>query len=490
MGLPGVGGSCVVGAGRKDQPMPPHAAPAAGIAARFVRLPLTGQFLLAGGLVMLGALLVTGRWITERIEASVVANAANATALYVDSFVAPVSQELAAGGGIGDAARQALDATFAAAGFRDRIVSIKLWRPDGAVVYASGDAVEGRPASPPVELGTALDGRVVATLEALDDDESAREAALGIPLLEVYAPIRAGGSGRVIGVVEFYEVATELRRDLGEARWLSWLLVAAVFGLSGLALSGIVRAGSNTILRQEAALRAQVAESRRVAALNRDLKERVVRASARATASTERALRRIGADLHDGPSQHVALAAMRLGSITPDTEAGRQEAAAIRSALDAALGEIRAISRGLSLPDLDGLGLAETVGRAVEANRRHADADVAVAFSGPRDAVLDFPARTCLYRFLQEALANAARHAPGAPVAIRVDVDADAVRVAVRDRGPGFDPATALGLRPDGGEGLSGLRDRAESLGAELDVRSAPGAGTALELTLPRRGGE
>ena len=85
-----------------------------------------------------------------------------------------------------------------------------------------------------------------------------------------------------------------------------------MFAASGLALYGIVRAGSNTIERQEAALRAQVAESRRIAALNRDLGERVMRASARATASTERTLRRIGADLHDGPAQYVALAAMRL----------------------------------------------------------------------------------------------------------------------------------------------------------------------------------
>jgi signal transduction histidine kinase len=456
------------------------------LAVRFGRLPLTGQFLLAGGVVMLVALLVTGRWITERIEASVVANTANATALYVDSFVAPLSQDLASDGMLPDAAREALDASFAAAGFRDRIVSIKLWRPDGLVIYASGEAAEGRSLAPPPELATALGGAVVATLEALDDHESSREAALGIPLLEVYSPIRAAGSGRVIAVAEFYEVATELERDLGDARRLSWLLVAAVFAASGLALFGIVRAGSNTIERQDAALRAQVAESRRVAALNRELKERVVRASARATAATERALRRAGADLHDGPAQHVALAAMRLGSIAPGTDAGRKEAAAIRSALDAALAEIRAISRGLSLPDLEGLGLAETIDRAVEANRRHTGAEVSVAFTGPRDTALGFPARTCLYRFLQEALSNAARHAPGAPVEITVATEADAVRVSVRDRGPGFDPDSALGLRPDGGAGLAGLRDRAESLGATFEVAAAAGAGTLLTLTLPR----
>jgi signal transduction histidine kinase len=182
-------------------------------------------------------------------------------------------------------------------------------------------------------------------LEALHDDESAREAALGIPLLEDYPPVRPVGSGKAAAVVEFYETTTALERDLLEARVLSWVQVAGFFAASGLALYGIVRAGSNTIERQETALRARVAESRRIAALNRNLGERVMRASARATASVERTLRRIGADLHDGPAQHVAFAAMRHGSATPATDEGKAEAAAIRSALGAAPAEIRAISR-------------------------------------------------------------------------------------------------------------------------------------------------
>ena len=356
------------------------------------------------------------------------------------------------------------------------------------MIYATDAAIIGQRFEVPDELRRAWGGAVVGTLEALGDDESAREAALGIPLLEVYSPIREVWSGEVIAVAEFYEEATALRRDLVEAEVMSWLLVAAVFGASGLALLGIVRAGGNTIRRQEAQLRAQVAASNRIATLNRDLHERVVQASVRATATTEKTMRRVGADLHDGPAQYVALAAMRLDSIVPDTEAGRQEATAIRSALTSALAEIRAISRGLSLPDLEHLGPFEIVERAVDGHRRLADAEVEVDFSGPEGLALDFSAQTCLYRFLQEALSNAARHAPDAPVAISVTVDPEAVRAQVRDRGPGFDPASALRIRPDGGEGLAGLRDRAESIGAQLEITAAPGAGTILVLTLPRKG--
>ena len=85
----------------------------AGPAGRFARLPLTGQFLLAGGVVMLAALVVTGYWVTRRIEAAVVTNTASATALYVDSFIAPLGVELASRQGLSDATRRALERAWA-----------------------------------------------------------------------------------------------------------------------------------------------------------------------------------------------------------------------------------------------------------------------------------------------------------------------------------------------------------------------------------------
>lgn len=454
----------------------------------FSSLSLTAQFLLAGGLVMLVAMLVSGVWITRRIEAAVVQNTASATALYVKSFLSAPSQELDDSDVLSPAARAALNNTLSATAFRDRIVSTKLWKRGGLVAYSTNSVIEGERFDPPPELKAAWSGKVVATLEALHDNESVREAALGIPLLEVYAPIRAAGSGEIIAVAEFYEVATELTGDLLEARLLSWMLIVLVFGGSALALTGIVRAGANTIASQEAQLRAQVDESRRAAALNAALRERVVRAATRATAMSERTLRRIGADLHDGPAQYVALAAMRLDSIAAGGPSSREEAAAIGTALQAALTEIRAISRGLSLPDLEDLALSEIVERAVDPYRHRPGASVAVAIEGRVETAahgLSFPARTCMFRFLQEALSNATRHAPGSAIRVSVSVEPSVVRAMVGDDGPGFDPEQAANLRPDGGEGLAGLRDRAESLGAQLDIVAAPGRGTRLVLTLP-----
>lgn len=465
--------------------------PAPALRARFNALPLTAQFLLAGGLVMLAAMLVTGLWITRRIEAAVVQNTASATVLYVELFLSAPSRELGAANSLSPEARAELDNMLSVTAFRDRIVSMKLWKGGGLVAYSTDPVIEGHRFDPPPELKAAWSGRVVATMEGLRDDESVHEAALGIPLLEVYAPIRASGSGEVIAVAEFYEVATELAGDLLEARLLSWMLIVLVFGASAVALTGIVRAGSNTIVSQAAQLRAQVAESRRAAAQNAALRERVVRAATRATATSERTLRRIGADLHDGPAQYVALAAMRLDAIAAGGSASREEAAAIGVALQAALAEIRAISRGLSLPDLEDLALPEIVERAVDPYRHRAGASIAITFHRLVEwPALGFPARTCLFRFLQEALSNAARHAPGAAVRVTFGVDRGAVRATVKDDGPGFDLARESALRPDGGEGLAGLRDRAESLGAQFDIVTAPGKGTCLVLILPIATGE
>ena len=451
--------------------------------------PLVLQFLVAGAGVMLAAMLVIGVWITARIEQSVVDNTASAAALYLGSFVAPISQELAANETLSEPATRALRESFEASGLGERIVAFRIWKPGSRVIYATDPSIVGKRFEPTEELKDGWSGRVSGSFADLATRQGIPGVAPDVPLLHVYAPLREVWSGRIIAVAEFYEVATELRRDLANARTMSWLLVAGVFFLSGLLLLGIVRAGGRTIARQEAMLREQVTESRTIAAQNSDLRRRAIGASARATAQAERSLRRVSADLHDGPAQYVALAAMRLDSMVPATAAGRTEATTIRGALQSALAEIRTISRGLSLPDLDRLSVDDIVTRAVDSHRRRTDAHIALRYDGPSDPALDASARICLYRFLQETLSNAARHAPGAPVSVEVTARRDAVTARVRDEGPGFDPG-AIAIRPDGGEGLAGLRDRAESIGGDLDIDARPGKGTALVLRLPLGKGE
>jgi signal transduction histidine kinase len=89
-----------------------------------------------------------------------------------------------------------------------------------------------------------------------------------------------------------------------------------------------------------------------------------------------------------------------------------------------------------------------------------------------------------LLRIGQECLTNAVRHARPARVSARLEQDADSVRLTIGDDGVGFDPA-ALDAARDGHFGWRGIRERAEQIGAQVEVHSQPGTGTTVTVTVP-----
>ena len=135
----------------------------------------------------------------------------------------------------------------------------------------------------------------------------------------MYVPVRMSGSDAITSVVEFYQLPDAIDREVGEARLLSWGLVAAVIGVSFLLLYGIVKQGSDTIGRQESALEQQVGELSELLAENSALSDKVRDAADRTMTLNERALRRISADLHDGPGQTVSLALIRFDALRATT---------------------------------------------------------------------------------------------------------------------------------------------------------------------------
>ncbi len=89
---------------------------------------------------------------------------------------------------------------------------------------------------------------------------------------------------------------------------------------------------------------------------------------------------------------------------------------------------------------------------------------------------------TDLLRIGLEALTNAIKHAQASMIRIKLNFDAEQVRLSVRDNGQGFDPqqrATA------GGFGLAGMRERVDSLGGQLTIHSRPGKGTKVIIAVP-----
>ncbi len=444
---------------------------------------LASQFALAGSVVLLAGMLVIGVWVTREIEEGVTRNTAAATAHYMDSILAPLSQELASSDSLSPGARRAVDEILINSAIGERIVTFKIWKPDGLVVYSSDPSIIGAQFEPSEGLRMAWTGEVVAHFDDLNDLEDANERALGVPLLEIYSPIREAWSGRVIAVAEFYEVATALQDNLFRARLTSWLVVAVVtLSMSGL-LFGIVLRGSRTIQAQRVAQTSRLDELSRLIEQNNALHERVQRASNRATENNERYLRRISAELHDGPAQLLALASLRLDGIDSAAANGTEASSlsVVRGALDDAMRDIRDICRGLSLPALESMTLPDILRSVVEAHAKRTGSDVSLTM-GPEEPDMSQSLKICIFRFAQEGLNNAYHHAGNAGQKVESRVQDGVLHLSVSDAGPGFSPADVPAPSESGGLGLAGLRERAESLGARFEIHTAPGEGTRLEM--------
>ena len=454
-----------------------------GIFDRWNNQSLARQFLIAGGLVSLGAMLLVGAYVTSLIEAAVTRNSAASTALYVDSIIAPLLPDMKTSNTLDDVTTRALDETFGQGALGGKVISFKLWRKDGTVLYSTDKDMVGKQFGPSEDLQTAFSGKMVAQFGLANDPESEIERSLGRPLLEIYNPILQPWSGEVVAVSEFYEVAGDFQESLHQAQIKSWLAVAGVTLVFFLLLSAIVFRGSRIIDSQRQALTQRVAELSELLSQNRALHARAQRASRRATALNEGYLRRLGADLHDGPAQLVAYAALRVDSrllTDPDTprHAREKEVSTIKARLDEAMDEIRSICSGLVLPQIETAELSDVLKRAVDAHRQRTGVDVALSISnGSRS--LSPSVKICIYRFVQEALNNGFRHAGGIGQRVRQTFQGGNVVIEVADQGPGFDPTS---VRPEG-LGLAGLRERIESLGGTFNIFTSKD-GTRVRMSL------
>ena len=194
-------------------------------------------------------------------------------------------------------------------------------------------------------------------------------------------------------------------------------------------------------------------------------------------------MRRIGADLHDGAAQYLAYAALRLDNLRDKMGEGPAagELDAVTDAVSHAMTEVRALSRGLSLPEMTNRPLVAVVQSAAEAHEVRTGHAVTVHTDCPGEPAMTQAARICVFRFVQEGLNNASRHADGVGLTVRLACRDQSVTLAVRDAGPGLPVPQA---DASGGLGLSGLRDRVESLGGTFTISSHPQDGTEIMMTL------
>jgi signal transduction histidine kinase len=188
----------------------------------------------------------------------------------------------------------------------------------------------------------------------------------------------------------------------------------------------------------------------------------------------ELTLRRIGADLHDGPAQLLTLILIRLDDLAENCSAIDQESLeTIRGAATDALREVRDLSRGLALPEINELNLVEELQLVAQRHEQRTGTKVTLTL-GLLPEAAPLPLKLCLYRFVQEALNNAYLHANGEGQVIQAQYIDEVLNISVRDSGPGM-AADAM-LQGASGRtrlGLAGLRYRIESLGGLFSIDSS-----------------
>lgn len=457
--------------------------PLARLVARWNSQSLARQFLFAGGVVAICAMVVVGYFVSSLIENAVTRNSAATTALYVDSVIAPLLPDMQTTQALDDSITRALDETLGQGALGKRLFSFRLWRSDGTILYSSDKNLSGKQFPLSDGLRTAFTGRMAARFNRIDDVESEAERDSDKPLLQIYNPVLQPWSGKVVAVSEFFEVAHDFEWSLNRARLLSWVMVATFTMTFFALLSIIVLRGSRTIDSQRKALSDRIGELSALLRQNEALRARVQRATQRATSLNESYLRRIGADLHDGPAQLVAYASLRLDSQTltdPRTPAKERDASLtkIKASLDDAMTEIRGICSGLMLPHIETDSLADLLKRAVLAHEQRTGVSVELSLN-KRPASLSTSAKICIYRFVQEALNNGYRHAGGIGQKVAQTSQDGLIIIEVMDKGHGFSMSDVSPQKL----GLAGLRDRVESLGGVFHLFSSD-RGTTVRMSL------
>lgn len=454
------------------------------------RLTLVEQFMLAGLLVFPIAAVAVSWWIGREVEAVVIRRTAETTALYVDSFVAPsLADGVPASGSLPPDRIGALDRLIAETPLGRGIVAIKVWDLNGRVLYSTDADMIGEAYPIDDGLAGARQGSVVSSLSTLDEEENEGERARWSRLMETYSPIRIMPGGEVVAVAEFYQTIDDLEAEILVAQQHAWLAIACFALITYLALAGIMKRGSDIIERQQKTLVQTVQEQRALLTEVDVLHGRVRRAATRVTALNEQSLRRVSAELHDGPAQDIALALLRLGIMTPVRAtasgaergpAGSHDLMTIETCLSRALHEVRDIASGLRLPELDALTLEETIDRVIAVHEERTSTRVERRYMSLAESV-SLPIKITVYRVMQEALTNGFQHGGGCRQWVDVVCREERLEARICDDGPG------LKAMDDGKDhlGLAVMRERVESLGGLFSIESAPGAGTTVSFILP-----
>ena len=192
---------------------------------------------------------------------------------------------------------------------------------------------------------------------------------------------------------------------------------------------------------------------------------------------------RIARDLHDDTAQQLAahMVRLRLLENARSDDEREEHLGILREGLAATIEGVRRIARGLRPPELEDAGLHAALQSHARRLRESHGLVVELEVEAP-DRRLSADGLLVVYRIIQEALTNVARHAATDRAVVSIRTGEEVIEVEVTDQGRGFRPHHPSS---GGGLGLMGMQERAVMIGGRLEVGSEPGGGTQVRLTVP-----
>ncbi|MFL5829056.1 MAG: GAF domain-containing sensor histidine kinase, partial [Solirubrobacteraceae bacterium] len=209
---------------------------------------------------------------------------------------------------------------------------------------------------------------------------------------------------------------------------------------------------------------------------NATMRAELAASRARVIAASDETRRRIERDLHDGAQQQLVTLAIALrraeAKVPPGSDELRADITRVAEGLITAVEELRQLSQGIHPAELTEGGLSTALKSLGRRSAIRVELDVGFEHRLP-DRV-----EVAAYYTITEALANASKHANAKRVRVSVQVEDATLLLVIRDDGLG-------GADASRGSGLTGLKDRIEGLGGQIQVKSPPGMGTSIEARIP-----
>ncbi len=217
--------------------------------------------------------------------------------------------------------------------------------------------------------------------------------------------------------------------------------------------------------------------------------KRMRRLSGMIIAAAENERKHLSRELHDDFLQALVALKIRVKLLADqkDDEERERARAQIAGEIHDAIRGVKRMIRGLLPPELDHQGLSSALGSVFRDVRDVYGFVVHASLDRVGDE-LDATAALALYRVVQEAVANAVRHARVTDATVTLTSANGMVTATIRDEGCGFELPDLEALPGDGWIGLAGMRERAALAGGSVAVQSSPGQGTTVRATVPIEG--